>query len=566
MSMRRVLLLCAALLLLTAPAAALDGYDYYQTIDYNATDQSVYQQDIVIHRTTGTAYEETSGGLKIWHVFIGPNCRVDYGDIRFSDRYGQELAYYLWPDFDSSTARFCVRLEGANAAGALMVHYGNLSAATTSDGDATYLFFDDFNGDTLDSNKWTVSGQHYQVSGGILTVTARTSFTNYIISQGSFTGAAVIFETKAQSFSPGTGGYFGLANAGSSLTDVIVSFDTPDYRLDSRRANSGYHVGTAGSEERVWAAHWKSDSSAQVYENGEPYGTIPSNRVPRASVPLYIRFRGSETGSHTFDYVLVRAYSATPPSAAAFSTEQQTAAPPTAQFSATPTLGARPLTVQFTDTSTCSPTSWSWTFGDGNTSTDQNPTRTYECVGTYTVTLTATNEYGTDTETKTNYIDVGDPPVASFTASPSHGYAPLTVQFTDTSTNAPTSWSWTFGDGATSSAQNPTHTYTEVGTYTVTLTATNAYGGDTETTTITASTIYPFPGIATNPTDIDADGIYEDINGNGRLDFNDLTIFFKNLAWAKTNEPIEAFDFNSNGWIDYKDVILLFNEIKEAST
>ncbi|MFA7087425.1 MAG: dockerin type I domain-containing protein, partial [Aliarcobacter sp.] len=112
----------------------------------------------------------------------------------------------------------------------------------------------------------------------------------------------------------------------------------------------------------------------------------------------------------------------------------------------------------------------------------------------------------------------------------------------------------------------PTHTYTEVGTYTVTLTATNAYGGDTETTTITASTIYPFPGIALLPQDLDADGRYEDVNGNGRLDFNDLTIFFKNLAWAKTNEPIEAFDFNNNGRIDYKDVILLFNEIKEAST
>ncbi|MFA7121722.1 MAG: DUF2341 domain-containing protein, partial [Bacilli bacterium] len=146
MSMRRVLLLCAALLLLTAPAAALDGYDYYQTIDYNATDQSVYQQDIVIHRTTGTAYEETSGGLKIWHVFIGPNCRVDYGDIRFSDRYGQELAYYLWPDHTSESARICVRLERATSAGTVVLHYGNPSAETTSDGDA-YLLFDHFDGE-----------------------------------------------------------------------------------------------------------------------------------------------------------------------------------------------------------------------------------------------------------------------------------------------------------------------------------------------------------------------------------------------------------------------------------
>ncbi|MBP2147242.1 hypothetical protein J2129_002755 [Methanofollis sp. W23] len=60
--MRRVLLLCAALLLLlAAPAAALDGYDYYQTIDYNATDVSSYQQDLVIHRTAGTDYTLCDG-------------------------------------------------------------------------------------------------------------------------------------------------------------------------------------------------------------------------------------------------------------------------------------------------------------------------------------------------------------------------------------------------------------------------------------------------------------------------------------------------------------------------
>ena len=57
------------------------------------------------------------------------------------------------------------------------------------------------------------------------------------------------------------------------------------------------------------------------------------------------------------------------------------------------------------------------------------------------------------------------------------------MQFTDQSTNTPTSWSWTFGDGGTSTAQNPSHTYTAAGTYTVTLTASNAYGSDGETKT-----------------------------------------------------------------------------------
>jgi PKD repeat protein len=58
------------------------------------------------------------------------------------------------------------------------------------------------------------------------------------------------------------------------------------------------------------------------------------------------------------------------------------------------------------DQSSNGPTSWSWDFGDGGTSTVQNPQHTYNAAGTYTVALTATNQYGSDTNTKLNYITV----------------------------------------------------------------------------------------------------------------------------------------------------------------
>ncbi|WP_308219145.1 PKD domain-containing protein [Methanoplanus endosymbiosus] len=75
----------------------------------------------------------------------------------------------------------------------------------------------------------------------------------------------------------------------------------------------------------------------------------------------------------------------------------------------------------------------------------------------------------------------GNPPVADFTATPLSGGAPLIVNFTDSSSNEPSSWQWDFGDGATSSEQNPTHIYSSFGTFTVTLTATNAHGDGTKT-------------------------------------------------------------------------------------
>ena len=159
---------------------------------------------------------------------------------------------------------------------------------------------------------------------------------------------------------------------------------------------------------------------------------------------------------------------------------------PVADFSASPTSGNAPLKVTFTDKSSNSPTSWKWSFGDGKTSTEQNPVYTYTKAGIYTVVLTASNAGGSNTVTKSKYINVTTAtpkPVAAFSAIPTSGNAPLKVQFTDKSTGSPTSWKWSFGDGTTSTKQNPVHKYSKAGKYTVSLTAKNAKGSNTATKT-----------------------------------------------------------------------------------
>ena len=70
---------------------------------------------------------------------------------------------------------------------------------------------------------------------------------------------------------------------------------------------------------------------------------------------------------------------------------------------------------------------------------------------------------------------------ASFTAAPTAGAAPLTVQFTDTSTGTATSRMWMFGDGYSSTTQNPTHVYRNPGSYDVALAVSAPNGSDTET-------------------------------------------------------------------------------------
>ena len=77
-----------------------------------------------------------------------------------------------------------------------------------------------------------------------------------------------------------------------------------------------------------------------------------------------------------------------------------------AGFTASKTTITEGQSIQFTDQSTNTPTSWSWNFGNGGTSSSQHPSYQYNTEGTYTVALTATNCYGSHSETKSSYITV----------------------------------------------------------------------------------------------------------------------------------------------------------------
>jgi PKD repeat protein len=126
-------------------------------------------------------------------------------------------------------------------------------------------------------------------------------------------------------------------------------------------------------------------------------------------------------------------------------------------------------------------TSFQWNFGDGNTSTVKDPTHTYSSLGEYTVTLTASNECGSNTKIKE--INLSCPsPDAVFDYQADN----LNVSFSNSSDRA-TSFKWNFGDGNTSEETNPSHTYGSSGTYTVELIAFNDCGADTTRRTVDVS-------------------------------------------------------------------------------
>ena len=151
--------------------------------------------------------------------------------------------------------------------------------------------------------------------------------------------------------------------------------------------------------------------------------------------------------------------------------------------------------MQLNDISTGSPTSWYWDFGDWDltNATVQNPVQRNAATGIYTVSLTATNDHGSHTISKTNYINVtaaAVAPITNFMANKTSGNSPLNIKFTDKSTGNPTAWAWDFNSEGLidSNARIPVNPFIQAGTYTVKLTVWNASGSDDE---VKLKIIYP---------------------------------------------------------------------------
>lgn len=207
--------------------------------------------------------------------------------------------------------------------------------------------------------------------------------------------------------------------------------------------------------------------------------------------------------------------------------------PPLASFNGGPTAGCVPMTVQFNNTSSDNAVTFEWQFpgGEPSSSTEENPSVTYNTPGVYSVILTVSNSSGSNTATQVDYITVGTGPNAGFSSTVDES----TTTFNNTSNNA-TSYTWDFGDGNSSTDANPVHTYAADGNYVVVLTATNACGTSTFTQTVAIIT-EPDAGFSASTT-----------SGCGPLEVNYVNLSSENAtSWEWTFEggtPATSTDEN----------------------
>ncbi|MEJ2453850.1 MAG: S8 family serine peptidase [Candidatus Thiodiazotropha sp.] len=213
---------------------------------------------------------------------------------------------------------------------------------------------------------------------------------------------------------------------------------------------------------------------------------------------------------------------------------------PTASFSMSPASGVVPLQVSF-DAGASSDrdgtlTSYAWSFGDGQNGSGSTIGHTYTSAGSYTVTLTVTDNAGATgsrTATLTASIPANQAPTAAITATPASGTAPLQVAFDGSASSdadgSITAYDWAFGDGQSGNGAVTSHTYSTAGSYTATLTVTDNEGGsDTASTTISVNNP-PLPTFSLSGTITSADNIAVDSDLNDPL-----------AAYAGNDEPAEA--------------------------
>ncbi|HTL80801.1 MAG TPA: PKD domain-containing protein, partial [Bacteroidia bacterium] len=154
---------------------------------------------------------------------------------------------------------------------------------------------------------------------------------------------------------------------------------------------------------------------------------------------------------------------------------------PTITFSGDVLSGCAPHCVNFTETSTPSSSTCAWDFGDGNTSTQCNPSYCYNIPGIYPVTVTVNDVNGcVNTSTINNYVEAYPSPVADFNILTTQPATLLesNVAFDDVGTGGDTCY-WDFGDGhqvMMVGCGDPIHQYPDTGVYHVTEIVTNQFG------------------------------------------------------------------------------------------
>ncbi|NLX46706.1 MAG: PKD domain-containing protein [Euryarchaeota archaeon] len=132
-------------------------------------------------------------------------------------------------------------------------------------------------------------------------------------------------------------------------------------------------------------------------------------------------------------------------------------------------------------------TGWSWTFGDGGASNDRSPTHVFLVPGTYSVTLTVTDDRGWAGKRSSDIIVTNRLPEVNLTTPQGDHWSLDVIDFSASASDPDgmvVNYTWEMGDGAVKEGGNVTHAYRAPGTYNVTVTCRDDSNGETSVSSL----------------------------------------------------------------------------------
>ena len=297
MSNSRLFMLLCSLIFLFSIFSMQANALYYRQIIINNTQNSNTLTNYQVLITMDTASLISQGKM-----------RSDCGDIRFADSDDSTLLnYWIESDCNSSSTKIWVKVPQipANSNKTIYLYYGIPNAASASNGDATFDFFDDFNGTSLDISKWVIKSGTPEVQNGILTVSTGATLRSVITftSNSAFKMNMRLGKPISQNFT----------SAGFNNDEKWIMFYGSYYYFASTRDSSQTDTvlgGISTINYTLWEGIW-TPSKAFFYVNGN--NVVHTTNIPSINLPL--QFNNLAVTVTTYvDWVFVRKYISPEPS------------------------------------------------------------------------------------------------------------------------------------------------------------------------------------------------------------------------------------------------------------
>ena len=255
-----------------------------------------------------------------------PSIQTDFDDIRFVDSSGNLLPYWIESitgTTPNQTANVWIKTNLSTGNNTAYMYYGNANLTSASDGTNTFIFFDDFNSESLDTTKWTTSGTPVTSNGKLL-----LNNSDAIRSVNTYGAYNVAIRTYQKALADSSK-RFGFSSI-TVGTDMQTSVDSahyifqPDGHQYSRTViNSSFTQIDNGSYSTNYVTReilWLPGNVK--FLTGGSLTSEHTTNIPTSSLYLQLQNLVDGISDYEFDYVLIRKYASPEPTVGTAGTEE----------------------------------------------------------------------------------------------------------------------------------------------------------------------------------------------------------------------------------------------------